>query len=308
MRIHIKQSLSFFLGMFAWTALSSDVVTLKSGKVIECHVLEYSAEQFKVVDTKGKTTTGNASAVESIVFEPPQEKEKADSDPVEEEPNIEVIGSIGGICETPEQKAELTRFAVATFERPIKSIVLVHYHPGDGREVRVNLKRVKIQGEYYSSPSAVIYHTKLPPSWATRDKDGNVTWDPKKSVAVSGPWFTDKKIEITLRVRYLLKSMEKYLGLPDRLGSYDSIHRLLLSVEARDYQVKEGVFPGRPATGEDVDLGIDVAKIIDVETEEKDGRLIYTVVTSTGSLNGKTYGFELHDGGFRLVFMGFWVS
>ena len=303
MRIYIQQSLALILGMFAWTAFSSDVVTLKSGKVIECHVLEYSAEQFKVVDTKGKTTTGNASAVESIVFEPPQEKEKADSDPVEEEPKIEVVGSFWGICETPEQKAELTRFAVATFDRPIKSIELVHYHPGDHREVRVNFERVKIQGDYYSSPSAVIYHTKLLPSWAARDKGGNVTWDPKKSVAVSGPWFTEKTININLRVRYRLKSMNKYLGLPDRLGSYDAIHKLLLSIEAKDYEIGEHFIAAR--------LGkhIQLQEIIRISTEKEKGKVLYRVETRSGeSLTGKIFTFERRDNTFALVGVGMWVS
>ena len=304
MRIHTQQSLALFLGMFAWTAFSSDVVTLKSGKVIECHVLEYSAEQFKVVDTKGKTTTGNASAVESIVFEPPQEKEKADSDPVEEEPNIEVVGSFGGICETPEQKAELTRFAVATFDRPIKSIGLVHYHPGGHREVRVNFERVKIQGDYYSSPSAVICHTKLLPSWAARDKDGNVTWDPKKSVAVSGPWFTDKKIKINLRVRYRLKSMAKYLGSPDRLGSYDAIHKLLLSIEAKDYEIPEDSIASRLGKH----IHIQLEEIISISTEKEEGRVLYRVKTRSGSLTGEIFTFERRDNTFALVGVGMWVS
>ncbi len=313
--IATKHTSILFLLLYAGFVYASDVVFFKNGEKLECQVLEFNNGRLTVRDADGEIIEGPVASIKSISFETvsrQDERTQSSANKQTEEGVIdfEVTGSLGPACETPEQKNALARFAATTFQRPIKTIHLTTCwgHPADRALAIVNFKRSKLQGEYFESSRAYIHHKKIPPKWAKEDRDGNIIWGPKEGDAVSGPWFTDRKVERNVVVRYALKGKEKFLGVPDRLGSYDTLHRLLLSIEARDFKIKEEFFPGLPVPGGDNDLGIDVEKIIDIETEGKDGKLIYTVVTSTGSLTGKRYGFELHDGGFLLVFMGFWVS
>jgi hypothetical protein len=248
--------------------------------------------------------------VQSIDFESHPQKKNADPAHIKEEPAIEVTGSLGPACETPVQKAELVRFAGAAFERPIQSITLFRtwMHPSDQTLAKVNFKHRKIQEPYYESSYGLVYHKDLLPKWPPTDKDGNVMWGPKENDAVSGPWFTDSKIESGLVVRYQLNGTEIFLGVPNPLGSTDTIRKLLLSIEGENYHVEDSLLPRVARGGEEGDREIDVKKILDIRIEEVDGKLRYEVQTSSGTLSGEIYIFIQIDGGFRLVGMGHWVS
>jgi hypothetical protein len=236
---------------FASLASAQDVITLRNGKTIDCHLLQFSGGQFKVRKIDGNVIVGNASAVQSIEFQAPEPEEEAEkaggrADPEMQE-KIKTKGSLGDVCRTPTQKAELVRFATRTFDRPIRFITLTTSwgHPRDVAVAVVHFKRLRLQGQYYEEARSLIYHRELPPKWPDKDKDGNVIWGPDEGDAVSGPWFTDRKMRRSCIVRYRLRDGRKLLRPPDTMMSYHDVRELLLSIEAKAFDIKEGdVTPG----------------------------------------------------------------
>jgi hypothetical protein len=293
------QTLLIFL--LAASAHGYDKMTLKNGKVVECYVLELSGGRFKIQNSNGEVIEGSASFVESIAFEAHARKDNVDAGQITEASAIKFTGSLGPAGETPVQKAELARFAGEVFQRPIRSIAF--FRSG----ALVHFERVQIEGAYYESACGVIQHKDLPPNRPPKDKEGNVLWGPQENDAVSGPWFTDRKVEKKLVVRYALKGAEIFLGAPDRLGSHDMYHNLLLSIEAENFKVAEELIERHPPAGKEGFPGINVEKIIEIETTEMEGKPLYNVRTSWESRSsGDLFIFERRDSGFRLISIGGW--
>jgi hypothetical protein len=229
--------------------------------------------------------------------------------------DVEITGSLDGACETREQRSALIDFAKKVFNRPIESIHLTTRwgHPLDKSVAAVTFRRRPLGGNYYGFSRAVIFHKECPPR---RLREGAV-WEPRPNDVVSGPWFTDKKIERRCIVRYTLRESEVYLGPPDRRVSYNDIQQLLLSIEARDYEIAEPTSTridngdGTESVSMSGFIGKeppDIDAIGSIMIEEKDGKLIYAVWTRDRPLGGQTYLFERNDEGFILVSTGMWMS
>ncbi len=297
----IRSTILLFTLLINRITAAADTILFHNGREMECHILEYSKERFRIQTTEGKIYEGEASKVKSIQFAHPPPVEGPSPD---KEFDFTIEGLKFPFCDTEEQKKELCRFAMETFDRSIEKIVFHTMHPGGGSYITVRFKKTHLGGPYYESSWASVQHIDNPPNWAEKDSEGKVLWGPKKNHVFSGPWFADKRIEHSLIVKYELKETEIYLNPPGKEASYDQILSLLLAIEAKEIVIPEP----RPAMiGEDEkELPININELWIGSMNLKDGKLQVEIMTGTHS--GETYIFELRDGKWIVISIGRWVA
>lgn len=299
----IRFTFLLFTLLISGVAPAADTILFHNGKEMECHILEYSKERFRILTTDGKTYEGKASKVKSIQFaEPPLVEEPSPK----KEINFQIEGIAFPFCETKEQKEDLKQFAQETFDRSIEKIVFHSSHPGGGRYVRVRFRRIHLWGPYYEAAWASVQHIDNPPNWVKKDSEGNVLWGPKKDDVVSGPWFTDKRIERSLTVKYELNESILYLRPPAKEVSYHQILSLLLAIEAKEIVIPE---PRPVMIKEDAkELSINISEVRIRGMNLKEGKLQVEIRThATGRISGDIFIFELREGKWIVIAKGGWV-